>query len=85
MVSVLQSPNSLTELDLSHNELKDSGVDTLSAGLANPHCKLQRLRLVLFQSKDLDSTFCCLVDLIITEASSTGFDVVSHQARMRWT
>ncbi|XP_062394426.1 NACHT, LRR and PYD domains-containing protein 12-like isoform X1 [Sardina pilchardus] len=45
VASVLQSPNSLIELDLSDNELGDSGVQLLSKGLSSPHCKLQTLRL----------------------------------------
>ncbi|XP_072894813.1 ribonuclease inhibitor-like, partial [Hemitrygon akajei] len=43
--SALSTNPSLTELDLSKNELGDSGVKLVSAALRNPECKIQKLWL----------------------------------------
>uniref|UniRef100_A0AAY5F5Z4 NACHT domain-containing protein n=1 Tax=Electrophorus electricus TaxID=8005 RepID=A0AAY5F5Z4_ELEEL len=45
LTSVLQTENSLRELEMNNNDLQNSGVKQLCAGLKSSHCKLEILRL----------------------------------------
>ncbi|XP_042201930.1 nuclear factor 7, brain-like [Callorhinchus milii] len=51
LVSDLSINHSLTELDMSNNQLRDYGVKRLSEALRNPECKIQRLRYYYEQDR----------------------------------
>ncbi|XP_072894978.1 NACHT, LRR and PYD domains-containing protein 3-like [Hemitrygon akajei] len=59
LVSALSTNRSLTELDLSGNELGDSGVKLVSAALRHPECKIQKLWL-----RDVGLTDSAAEDLV---------------------
>ncbi|KAM4796293.1 NACHT, LRR and PYD domains-containing protein 12-like [Rhinophrynus dorsalis] len=78
--SVIITNRSLTRLDLSHNNLQDSGVKRLCDGLRHPDCTLQDLRLLGCR---LTSVICeDLHSVIITNRSLTRLDL-SHNNKLQ--
>ncbi|XP_062861062.1 NACHT, LRR and PYD domains-containing protein 3-like [Trichomycterus rosablanca] len=76
LLTILNSESNLTEVDLSNNNLQDSGVELISAGLKNQNCKLNILRL---SSCNLTDRSCsALLTILNSKSNLTEVDLSNN-------
>ncbi|CAI9614980.1 unnamed protein product, partial [Staurois parvus] len=75
--SILITNRSLTRLDLSDNDLQDSGMRRLCEGLRHPGCTLQELRIFRCNV----TLWCCddLCSVISTNRTLTRLEVILYE------
>uniref|UniRef100_A0AAY5EKY2 B30.2/SPRY domain-containing protein n=1 Tax=Electrophorus electricus TaxID=8005 RepID=A0AAY5EKY2_ELEEL len=88
LTSVLQTENSMRELEINNNDLQNSGVEQLCAGLKSSHCKLEILSLAisnlgentcenLASSLQLPNSLLRELDLSTNDLNNSGVEQLS--------